>query len=137
MYNDKISVNYLKKNYGVSSKQIFCGDVSCYLNSLFRNIERLGYNCGIYGWNYDIFKIKDYYIVTGYRYPEIKQYLSYEKLKELDNRFKKQQETLNNKFYRDKKIKNSYTYNRLFNNLIEKQKEYFIKKLPKLLYKGE
>jgi len=132
MYNDKISVNYLKKQYGVTEKQFFSGDFSCCLYSLFHNMERYGYNSGIYGWNYDIFKIDDYYFVTGYRYPSISQHLDYNKLKNLDKRFKKQQETLNIKFYDKKIIKNSYTYKRLFDNLIEKQKQYFIKHLSKL-----
>lgn len=132
MYNDKVSVNYLKQN-GVKEEQIFSGDVSCCLNSLFGKIERYGYNCGVYGWNYDVFKIRDFYFVTGYRYPNIKQNLNYEKLKKLDKIFSKQQETLNKKFYEEKKIKHDYTYRRKFEELIEKQKDYFIKNLSKFI----
>lgn len=134
MYNDKISVNYLKKS-GVSSKQIFSGDFKSSLYYLFTNIERLGYNCGIYGWNYDVYKINDFYFVEGYRYPNIENYIHYTELKKLNERFRKQQETLYNRFFVDKKIKNDYTYRRLYENLIEKQKQYFLKKLPKISYK--
>lgn len=130
MYNDKISINYLKQK-GVKNSQFFSGDFSCCLHDLFKHIERLGYNCGVYGWNYDVFEIGDFYFVSGYRYPNINNHLDYFKLRKLNERFKKQQEKLSDKLY-NKKIKRQDTYQRQLNKLIQKQKDYFIKKLEKL-----
>lgn len=35
--------------------------------NLLTNVERFGYNAGIYGWNWSAYKIHDCVIVTGYR----------------------------------------------------------------------
>jgi hypothetical protein len=40
----------------------------CELYPLFYRNEKIGYNAGIYGWNYDVLKIcYDIVITTGYR----------------------------------------------------------------------
>ena len=40
----------------------------CALQSLLRFEKRVGYNCGIYGWNYDAYSLGDgICICTGYR----------------------------------------------------------------------
>jgi len=132
MYNDKISVNELKKEWNVKESQIYSGDLKCCLNSIFGNIERIGYNCGVYGWNYDVYEINNLYFVDGYRYPNIKKHLDYFKMKKLNERFKKQQQRLSDKLY-NHKIKKSETFRRLLDKLVERQKAYFIKKLDVLM----
>lgn len=131
-YNDKISVNELKKIWKVKDNQFYSGDLSCCLHSIFKSSDRIGYNCGIYGWNYDIYKIGDLYFVDGYRYPHINKHLDYFKMRKLNERFKKQQDKLRDKLY-EKKIKKQDTYQKQYEKLIEKQKKYFIKKLDNLL----
>lgn len=42
-----------------------CGH--CSLQNLLKYEERLGYNQGIYGWNWDAYKLDDFVITTGYR----------------------------------------------------------------------
>lgn len=132
MYNDKISINELKKEWNVKESQIYSGELRCCLYDLFRHIERIGYNCGVYGWNYDVFKVGGLYFVDGYRYPNIKKHLDYFKLRKLNERFKKQQQRLSDKLY-NHKIKKSETFRRLLDKLVERQKEYFIKKLDVLM----
>ena len=39
----------------------------CALQELFYYEQPIAYNCGVYGWNYDVYKIYDVYITTGYR----------------------------------------------------------------------
>ena len=39
----------------------------CSLYHLLRFQERIGYTAGTYGWNYDVYKIDDVIITTGYR----------------------------------------------------------------------
>lgn len=39
----------------------------CSLYHLLRFQERVGYTAGTYGWNYDVYKIDDVIITTGYR----------------------------------------------------------------------
>ena len=36
---------------------------------LFASDLKVGYNSGEYGWNYDLYKIAGYSVVTGYRVP--------------------------------------------------------------------
>lgn len=37
------------------------------LQELFYCKQPIAYSCGTYGWNYDVYKIDDVYITTGYR----------------------------------------------------------------------
>ena len=39
--------------------------VSCYLKE--KGFKPIGYNCGSYGWNYDVYEAVDAVIVAGYR----------------------------------------------------------------------
>lgn len=39
---------------------------------IFADEYRIGYNTGVYGWNYDLYTINDCDIVTGYRVPYYK-----------------------------------------------------------------
>lgn len=39
----------------------------CSLENLLRYEDRLGYNQGVYGWNWDAYKLDDFVIITGYR----------------------------------------------------------------------
>lgn len=41
----------------------------CDLEYLLSGIDPVGYNAGIYGWNYDVYIIGDVGILTGYRVP--------------------------------------------------------------------
>lgn len=53
--------NNLRNNYKVYR----CG--YCELQYLLKFYEPIYYNAGTYGWNYDVYKINDIYIVTGCR----------------------------------------------------------------------
>lgn len=50
-----------------------CG--ACELQHLlnFCTSYKLGYNAGVYGWNYDAYKFDDVIITTGYRTPKGKR----------------------------------------------------------------
>lgn len=40
----------------------------CDLYELTRELKKIGYNAGVYGWNYDVFELDwDTCIITGYR----------------------------------------------------------------------
>ena len=39
--------------------------VSCYLEE--KGFEPIGYNCGVYGWNYDVYDFGSVIICCGYR----------------------------------------------------------------------
>lgn len=39
----------------------------CSIQNLLRGIEPVAYNCGVYGWNYDVYNINGLTICTGYR----------------------------------------------------------------------
>ena len=49
----------------LSEKQIRLG--YCEASYLLRPLERIGYNSGVYGWNYDAYLYKGVVISTGYR----------------------------------------------------------------------
>lgn len=50
----------------VASKYLFkCG--YCDLQHLLHFTSPIAYASGVYGWNYDVYKIDDIYITTGYR----------------------------------------------------------------------
>lgn len=80
----KIVRNEINKNNMVALSYCQCQRV---LNLFGRNYK-IGYNSGVYGWNYDLYRVHGVDIVTGYRVPfsecsnkEIKQ-----KLIALDNK---------------------------------------------------
>lgn len=39
--------------------------VSCYLKE--KGFKPIGYGCGVFGWNYDVYEIEGVVIVAGYR----------------------------------------------------------------------
>ena len=39
----------------------------CELQSLVSRWKKIGYNSGVYGWNWDCFNFPDFVLVTGYR----------------------------------------------------------------------
>ena len=39
----------------------------CGAQWLLSNHEPVAYNAGVYGWNYDVYRVGQTYIVTGYR----------------------------------------------------------------------
>ena len=43
---------------------------ACELQDLLFGIDTVGYNEGIYGWNYDVYIIGSVGILTGYRVPD-------------------------------------------------------------------
>lgn len=49
----------------LSNKHIRLG--YCEASYLLRPLERIGYNSGVYGWNYDAFLYRGVVITTGYR----------------------------------------------------------------------
>ena len=57
----------------------------CQAQYLLMFTRRVGYNAGIYGWNYDVYIVGDDVIITGYR-PFNAEKISYELLKEYENK---------------------------------------------------
>lgn len=49
----------------VFSKSISIG--YCAAQALLRYQDRIGYNSGVYGWNYDVYAVDGVAICTGYR----------------------------------------------------------------------
>ena len=47
------------------NKVLYCG--YCDLQNIMRGVETRFYNCGIYGWNYDVYDLGVIGITTGYR----------------------------------------------------------------------
>lgn len=61
----KISRNQINKNNMVALSYCQCQTI---LN-LFGYNYRIGYNVGVYGWNYDLYRISDIDVVAGYNVP--------------------------------------------------------------------
>ena len=61
----RITRNQINKNNMVTLSYCQCQTI---LN-LFGYNYKIGYNSGIYGWNYDLYRIKGVDIVTGYNAP--------------------------------------------------------------------
>ena len=80
----KVTRNEINKNNMVALGYCQCQTI---LN-LFGYEYKVGYNAGVYGWNYDLYRIKGVDIVTGYHIP-YEKYSNKEiknKLVELENR---------------------------------------------------
>lgn len=60
--NIKLTKTDLKNNFGVI---VSCG--YCALQSLLSIKNRVGYNKGLYGWNFDAFDFGGVGLITGYR----------------------------------------------------------------------
>lgn len=58
-----LTKNEIKKQYETIIQIGYCD-----LYELIRTLEKIGYNAGVYGWNYDVFKLDyDTCVITGYR----------------------------------------------------------------------
>lgn len=60
--NIKLTKTDLRNNFGVV---VSCG--YCALQSLLNMKSRVGYNKGVYGWNFDAFDFGGVGLITGYR----------------------------------------------------------------------
>lgn len=58
----KLTNKYLKNNFGII---VSCG--YCKLQSLLNIKSRIGYNKGVYGWNFDAFDFGGVGLITGDR----------------------------------------------------------------------
>ena len=88
MINKKITRNDINKNNMVALGYCECQTV---LN-MFGDSFKIGYNAGVYGWNYDLYYVNGVNIVTGYRVPYT-EYSNRElkkKLVALENKIRKQ-----------------------------------------------
>ena len=62
-----MNIKFTKKDILSNFANIICVGY-CDIQYLLRYIDRIGYTCGVYGWNADIYKIDNAtVIVTGYR----------------------------------------------------------------------
>ena len=59
--NIKLTNNVLRNNFGVI---VSCG--YCELQSLLNIKSRVGYNKGVFGWNFDAFDFGGVCLITGY-----------------------------------------------------------------------
>lgn len=57
-----------------------------YLQHLLRYQDRQGYNAGVNGWNYDVYTVGNYAIVTGYR--PFGKHIPYDILRKYENKAK-------------------------------------------------
>lgn len=55
----KITNKFVKSNYAI---RIYCDNLR-----LLQYLDCKMYNCGVYGWNYDLYEYKDVALLTGYR----------------------------------------------------------------------
>lgn len=83
----RITRNDINKNNMVALGYCQCQTVM----NLFGYDYKVGYNAGVYGWNYDLYNINGVSIVTGYNVPYC-QYNNEERKKKLialDNKIRK------------------------------------------------
>lgn len=59
----------------------------CDLQYLLSGVDPIGYNAGIYGWNYDVYIIGNVCILTGYRW--LNKYPRAEKIEEYEQKASK------------------------------------------------
>lgn len=99
MYNSrKVTKNDINKTNMVALGYCQCQTI---LN-LFGEDYKVGYNVGVYGWNYDIYTINGVDIVTGYRVPyyECSNNKLKNKLIELENKIRGEERGLTFSEYR-------------------------------------
>lgn len=65
MYYGEMKEKDIRANYNYGTKTIACG--YCSMQNLLHYRSRVGYTCGIYGWNFDVYNINGTIITTGYR----------------------------------------------------------------------
>lgn len=62
-YKTRLTIDKLQKKYPVIVSVGYCG-----AHALMNGMERIGYNKGIYGWNWDAYELaEDTVLITGYR----------------------------------------------------------------------
>lgn len=83
----------------------------CDLQRLLRYEEKVGYTCGVYGWNADIYTIGNVAIVTGYR-----PFGEWERPQGIVKKY----EDKANKILEDNRIKNWETKRDKLHKLVEK-----------------
>lgn len=79
--NIKLTSKDLRNNFGVV---VSCG--YCALQSLLNIKNRVGYNKGVYGWNFDAFDFGGVGLIAGYRTRGADIALSMDFCKEWDNK---------------------------------------------------
>ncbi len=58
-----MSIEMTRKDVRESFSRVFCGDIG----EMKLYLEKVGYNYGVYGWNFSVFRAGSVAIVTGYR----------------------------------------------------------------------
>ena len=94
----KITRNEINKNNMVALSYCQCQTVL----DLFAYEYKVGYNAGIHGWNYDLYRIGGVDLVSGYNVP-YSQYNNKEiknKLIELENKMRKNKDFTKYKEYK-------------------------------------
>lgn len=79
--NIRLTNKDLRNNFSVI---VSCG--YCELQSLLNMKSRVGYNKGVYGWNFDVFDFGGVGLITGYRTRGADVKLSMEFCEEWDNK---------------------------------------------------
>lgn len=94
----KVTRNNINKNNLVALGYCQCQEIL----SLFGYGYKVGYNSGVYGWNYDVYRINNIDIVTGYNVPYAKYSNKYikSKLIELENKVRKNKDYTKNKEFK-------------------------------------
>lgn len=97
MRNIKITRKDINKENMVALSYCQCQTI---LN-IFGNKYKIGYNSGIYGWNYDVYRINNIDIITGYNIPYIRYSNKHLKnqLVALENKVRKNKDFTKNKEY--------------------------------------
>lgn len=109
------SMKKIKENYTT------IGIGYCNAYHLLSGIEPTFYNCGVYGWNNDIYIIGDVAIVTGYRNLQGDFYPNHETLTKYEKKAKQ--------LYKNYDLsKHNYKYDLLYKK-IEKLRNDFIKEV--------
>lgn len=77
-----------------------------FINLLKRAVEPYGYNAGVYGWNYDVYKLNGIGLVEGYRIPNFRNEARFSQ-EIMDNAVEKAEEVVKN----NRKPENIPSYN--------------------------
>lgn len=111
--NIKLTNKDLRNNFGII---VSCG--YCALQSLLSIKSRIGYNKGLYGWNFDAFDFGGVGLITGYRtrgadielsadfcerWNERASNATYEERKQILNEFERELQKLAKEFVENKK----------------------------------
>lgn len=65
MYYGEMKEKSLREAARYGEKVIACG--YCSMQNLLHYQSRVGYTCGVYGWNFDVYEFNGAIITTGYR----------------------------------------------------------------------